>query len=152
VAALPVPLSWQWTCTMYVGRGLVAAGVFAALSTPLPPLCPPVQPRFSTTTITNPDGYAVALTFTSFETEDGFDYLYVYDGAATTAATLIGTNYTGTGVLTGVTLVSTGGTHALCCCCVCALPLCMKAFWFAWGLARHGEASRCQVTADGATR
>lgn len=53
----------------------------------------------------------VTLTFTSFDFESGFDYLYVYDGPSTSSA-LIGT-YDGTALPNGGTITSTTGSITL---------------------------------------
>ena len=50
----------------------------------------------------------LTLTFTAFSFEQGYDYLYVYDGP-TTASPLIG-QYTGTALPNGGTITSTGGS------------------------------------------
>ncbi len=50
----------------------------------------------------------VSITFTSFSFENGYDFVYVYDGP-TTASPLIG-QYTGTALPNGGTINSTGGS------------------------------------------
>ena len=64
------------------------------------------------TTIISPNGAtSLTLTFTSFDFEIGYDYLYVYDGNST-SATLIG-QYSGTALPNGGTIVSTTGSITL---------------------------------------
>lgn len=61
-----------------------------------------------TTTICPPiPGNLVSITFTSFDIEDGNDFLYVYDGISTTSP-LIGI-YTGTTIPTVITATNTTG-------------------------------------------
>ena len=62
----------------------------------------------ATITIAPVGASIVTLTFSSFDFESGFDYLYVYDGP-TTASTLIGT-YDGTALPNGGTIASTTGS------------------------------------------
>ncbi|MEO8085317.1 MAG: PKD domain-containing protein [Bacteroidota bacterium] len=62
-------------------------------------------------TITPSGASTVTLTFTSFSFEQGYDYLYVYDGP-TTASPLIG-QYSGTALPNGGIIASTGGSITL---------------------------------------
>lgn len=51
---------------------------------------------------------SITLTFTAFNFEQGYDYVYIYDGPST-ASTLIG-QYSGTALPNGGTIVSSGGS------------------------------------------
>ncbi|MFZ4401694.1 MAG: M4 family metallopeptidase [Bacteroidales bacterium] len=63
-------------------------------------------------TVISPSGAAsVNITFTSFNYEDGFDYLYVYNGNSTSSP-LIG-KYTGANLPNGGTISSTSGSLTL---------------------------------------
>jgi len=61
--------------------------------------------------ITPPGAATVTLTFTQFNLESGYDYLYIYDGN-TTSAPLIG-QYTGTNLPNGGTIVANSGSVLL---------------------------------------
>lgn len=61
----------------------------------------------STITIAPTGAMSVALNFTSFDMESGYDYLYIYDGPST-ASPLIG-QYDGTSLPNGGTITSSGG-------------------------------------------
>ncbi len=64
-----------------------------------------------TTTISPAGATSVTLTFSSFNFETNWDYLYVYDGPGT-ASPLIG-SYTGTSLPNGGTITSSGGSITL---------------------------------------
>jgi Zn-dependent metalloprotease len=65
----------------------------------------------STITIAPTGANTVTLTFSLFDMENTFDFLYIYDGP-TTASTLIG-SYTGNGLPNGGTITSTGSSITL---------------------------------------
>jgi Zn-dependent metalloprotease len=65
----------------------------------------------NTITIAPPGASSVTLDFTSFATEAGYDYLYIYDGP-TTSSPLIG-SYDGSALPGGGTIVSTTGAITL---------------------------------------